>query len=114
MQITPIRKGGHQGDVVVLRVSNIPQGAKRIPVPDRIILAEGEATGHAHVVNGNAVDSLFEFDGDLYMVMTEEPEEAGIAVHEEHGPGVLIPGETYRAKRNLREYVPGAVPRRVV
>lgn len=39
-----------QGDVLLIAVSAIPAGAKDITPTDNIILALGEATGHAHAV----------------------------------------------------------------
>lgn len=40
-----------QGDVLLLSVATLPQGCTEVP-PDgrRIVLAHGEATGHAHAI----------------------------------------------------------------
>lgn len=40
-----------QGDVILVAVTALPAGAKKIPFKKRgIVLALGEATGHAHVI----------------------------------------------------------------
>ena len=40
-----------QGDVLVVPVDEIPTGLKKVPREQgRLVLAHGEATGHAHVV----------------------------------------------------------------
>lgn len=67
-----------QGDVLIFKVDEIPQGAKRL---DHLILAEGEATGHAHrIVSGDAV--LFAAETSLYLKVTSEK---ALLTHEEHG-----------------------------
>jgi hypothetical protein len=80
-----------QGDVLIRTVDTIPTGAKKIPVKDRVILAEGEVTGHHHaiaVVDGIQIDA-YEKDGKTYLHI-----EGGNAVlsHEEHGHITLGPG----------------------
>lgn len=50
------------------------------------IIAEGEATGHAHVINDDI--ELYAKDGILF-VKTEKPVEVR---HEEHRPVTLDPG----------------------
>ena len=39
-----------QGDLLLVPVSGLPEGADRVG-SGRLVLAEGEATGHAHVVD---------------------------------------------------------------
>lgn len=39
-----------QGDVLLVEVNDIPLGAKDITPKDRIVLAYGEVTGHAHAI----------------------------------------------------------------
>jgi hypothetical protein len=113
--IKVVANAGHQGDVWIRRVDGLPKGSRKVSVPDKIIIALGEATGHMHVLNGESVDELFEFDRDLYAVMKSDPEVAGTITHDEHGTGVLLPGKTYKIERDkLREYVPGPVKERRV
>lgn len=87
-----------QGDVII-RGSMIPDSAKRV---DRklkgFVLAEGEATGHAHVIEEEI--ELYEKNGVLY-IKTDKP----VTVkHEEHRPITLDKG-TYRVNI-VREYDP--------
>jgi hypothetical protein len=91
-----------QGDVMIVRVRNIPQGAQAKPRENgRVILAHGEVTGHAHAVTGPA--ELFDADRGTYLRVG-----AGASVvHEEHSTIALPPGD-YRIIRQ-REYSPEAI-----
>jgi hypothetical protein len=86
-----------QGDVFVEQVDYIPADAK--PIDGPIILAHGEATGHAHTVS-NRVAKYFSCGDDRYLLV----EEPAIVEHQEHAPITLMPG-TYRV-RQQREYSP--------
>ena len=55
---------------------------------EKPILAEGEATGHAHVLVDDSVD-VFEDGGLRLFGLSEETD----LVHEEHGKITLPPGE---------------------
>lgn len=94
-----------QGDVLI-----IPAKLPKTAVPlqggsDRLILAEGEATGHAHAIKSERA-ALFR-DPKLmamFLTVTEEP----VALeHDEHAP-VMIPPGTYEVRRQ-REYTPEAI-----
>lgn len=83
-------RGYQQGDVL-LKVSEIPEGAKKVkPVGGRLILAAGEATGHHHAIADCPEVDLFKKDGVLYLAVKEEP---ATLTHEEHGPIDVAPGE---------------------
>ena len=80
-----------QGDVLVFETS-IPDNA--IPVKSqqgRFILAEGEATGHAHAIAEMPGVSMFRLDNSLFLSTESEV----IVRHEEHKP-VTIPPGTFR------------------
>lgn len=71
-----------QGDVLLFAVDTIPDGAKVVPRKNgRLILAEGEATGHAHAISDPGATLYSMPDGTLYLEVTGEvvPLE-----HEEH------------------------------
>lgn len=85
-----------QGDVPMWSVPSIPDGA--VPVESRV-LREGEVTGHAHVVEGDA--AVFALGSDLYLSVGVD---GAVVVHEEHGTMPLAPG-TYRVG-GQREYDP--------
>ena len=97
-----------QGDVLVMPVEEIPTGLKKVPLDGgRLILAYGEATGHAHVVEGEA---------ELLAADVEEMEERFLRVereaqlvHDEHDAIVLPPGDY--AVVGQREYSPEEIRR---
>ena len=94
-----------QGDVLLIRV-RMPSQTRRLlrPVPrrdGRVVLAYGEATGHAHVIDSPRAELLESRDGRTYLGL----DEVSALTHEEHGAIRLEPG-FYRVVRQ-REYVSG-------
>src|SRR3990167_9316922 len=76
-----------QGDIVLRMITKIPAAAKTVKRTKRVyILAEGEATGHCHVITKEI--ELFEKDGVLYITN----EKSVVVEHEEHQPVTLEPG----------------------
>ena len=97
-----------QGDVLIIKAEIDLQGAKEIkPRNGRIILAEGEATGHHHSVDC-AVASLFDLGGKMVMVVDEPT----VITHQEHGAIEIAPGQYWVVGQ--REYQPKKLPRRVM
>lgn len=95
-----------QGDVLVVPVNEIPAGVKDVPLEaGRLILAHGEATGHAHVVEGEA--QLLESDVAEMEERFLRVEQEAALVHDEHATIALPPGD-YRVIRQ-REYSPEAI-----
>jgi hypothetical protein len=92
-----------QGDVLLVKVEKLP--AKKIKIErekGRIVLAHGEATGHAHAVDHpNA--KFWEAGDDRYLEIPEPTE----LRHEEHGFIPLAPG-VYQVIRQM-EYDPDAM-----
>lgn len=84
-----------QGDVLLFDAACVPANARRLP---HRRLAEGEATGHAHVASGVGVELMEGEDGTLYL---SAPDGAAVS-HEEHAE-VSVPSGTYRVGR-VREY----------
>jgi hypothetical protein len=91
-----------QGDLLLVPVGGLPDNARRLG-SGRLVLAEGEATGHAHVVEDERA-SLFDWHwgADTYLVV--EGVDPVVLWHEEHDPLPLRPG-VYEVRRQ-REYVP--------
>ena len=91
-----------QGDILISYVDAIPAGARPATplLPDRMAVALGEVTGHAHVITEPWMASLYESpDGNgYYATITGD---TGLA-HDEHSTIPLTPG-TVRFKRQ-REY----------
>jgi hypothetical protein len=86
-----------QGDILLILHDQPPGWVRTVPAPPRQTVAEGEVTGHAHVLEGDSV-RVDETDQPEWI---EVPGSARL-VHEEHAPVDLGPG-TYRVVRQ-REY----------
>jgi len=88
-----------QGDVYFISAERIPHHAAAKKKDHRgFVIAEGEATGHAHVIDDDI--ELFEADGTLYVRTVKEVR----VTHEEHRPLTLRAG-LWRVGR-IREYDP--------
>jgi len=74
-----------QGDIY-LRSALAPANAQWKLAPKRLVLAEGEVTGHAHVMEATDLD-LCERDGVLYLRVASET----LLRHEEHGSIAVAP-----------------------
>lgn len=98
-----------QGDVLLRRVASIPKSAKLADKKDqsgndRIVLAYGEVTGHAHAIHDlESVDVFVTGTGTMYLQVKNEVS----LRHEEHGAIALPPGNYERTIQ--REYSPEAI-----
>jgi hypothetical protein len=99
-----------QGDILIVPVpeETVPATVRAAPCAPRdpggrLVLALGEATGHAHAVVGPGalVRSPHPMDPDFLHLPS-----GGRVVHEEHA-AIPLPKGWYRVQRQ-REYVPGA------
>ena len=92
------------GDVLVFRLETLPRGLKRQPPQNgRHVLAEGEATGHAHAIcDLENCDLYADENGTLYLEVRAEVD----LTHEEHHTQTITPG-AYRIGR-VREVDPFA------
>lgn len=96
-----------QGDVLIRRISRMPEGLVEVPRDDgRVVLAYGEVTGHAHVVEGD-VQLLAADIEDLECRFLRVEADAAV-VHDEHGTITLAPGD-YELTRQ-REYTSADMP----
>ncbi|HEX2314696.1 MAG TPA: hypothetical protein VHJ17_13225 [Thermomonospora sp.] len=100
-----------QGDVLIQPIAEeqVPERAKALPPAPRdgrgrMVLALGEATGHAHAIT--APGTLLR-DGDPMTPDHLHLPSGGRLVHEEHA-AISLPAGWYRVVRQ-REYIPGAV-----
>lgn len=81
-----IQKNFRHGDVVIKQIDSIPKEAIDItPEKGDLILAEGEATGHAHRFPEGA-GKLFKYNEKTYLKVTKERK---ALTHEEHLKGEL-------------------------
>jgi hypothetical protein len=98
-----------QGDVLLRPTDARPTGRRCEEAGGRIVLAHGEATGHAHTVVALREEALAEGPPAQFF---EEPDGARLllvsrpcaVVHQEHGPITLAPGTYYVVRQ--REYAP--------
>lgn len=100
-----------QGDVLLLPVADLPQELVEVPRDaGRLVLAYGEATGHAHVVDAPPDEAQLlrtADDARFLRIMS-----AAFLVHEEHAAIELAPG-TYRQVPQ-EEWADSMEPRRVI
>ena len=96
-----------QGDVLLVKVDEPPADARTVPRDGRgrFVLAEGEATGHAHVVAGPEAQLVTQEQADELYLLVHGDEV--VVEHDEHDAIHLPPG-SYRVIRQ-REYAPGSV-----
>ena len=78
-----------QGDVLIKSVDSLPNGKKVNRKERGYVLAEGEATGHAHTIEEEI--KMVEVDGILYIGCETDV----IIKHEEHG-AITIPAGDYQ------------------
>lgn len=84
-----ISKQYRQGDVL-LTPAEIPASAKPSKEKERIILAEGEATGHCHAIDFNPKQMDVFADGPQLYLRVNEPVSL---THQEHAAAVVEPGD---------------------
>lgn len=88
-----------QGDILLV-ADTIPEQA-RLRRSRRVRVAEGEVTGHAHVLEASRGATIeVDVDAEFLRIMGAN----GLLVHEEHARIELPPGD-YRVVRQ-REYAP--------
>jgi hypothetical protein len=103
-----------QGDVFIEAAPSLPAAAREVPRDGRgrLVLAQGERTGHAHVITDRAA-TLYEVPGqpERWLVIRPSAPTLGtggvLLGHEEHARIMLQPG-VYRV-RQQREYSPSAI-----
>lgn len=92
-----------QGDVLLRKIEALPEGAVRLKLTGRVVLSEGEATGHNHTLPETA--EMYELDGQRWVVVPEASE----LVHQEHD-AIEVAAGTYWIVQQ-REYTPQAIRR---
>ena len=89
-----------QGDLLLVPVAEAPENSRRLR-SGRLVLAEGEATGHAHVINDERAS--IHISRDVWFLSVEDGEPV-LLVHEEHDALSVAPG-VYEVRRQ-REFEP--------
>ena len=80
-----------QGDVLLCRVQQLPGTTQDITPEDRVILAHGEVTGHAHVIertDKKAPARYFDAKAERFLQVLETT----ALTHEEHSAVILDRG----------------------
>lgn len=96
-----------QGDVLIRKIKSLPKAAKDITPKDRIVLAYGEVTGHAHAIApGEAREFSMADAANATRRFLSVVKEATVR-HEEHAAIPLPPG-IYEIVQQ-REYTPDAI-----
>ena len=90
-----------QGDVLVEKIGKLPKVKKQ---KGYVILAHGEATGHAHRIRTGA-EMLLAENGDKYLKFSEITE----LVHEEHS-AIPFTDLSDRVVIQQRTYTPEEIP----
>jgi hypothetical protein len=94
-----------QGDILFKKIKHLPS---EISIKDDMVIAEGEATGHAHVLVNGAVFELLNSDSKLYIKSNENTK----IIHNEHLPIKLETG-AYEVIRQ-REYLGSGIKHQIV
>ncbi len=82
-----------QGDVYLVPVTRIPAGAQPVAREGgRVVLAHGEATGHAHAIAAPEATLLTDTENARFLRIVGS---GATLVHEEHAAIEIAPG-TYR------------------
>lgn len=91
-----------QGDILLVPIEKVPKGLKEIPREnDQIVLAEGEATGHLHMIEAPEATFLAKDLADIEGRFLAVEKEVALE-HPEHDTVMLAPGN-YEVRRQ-REY----------
>jgi hypothetical protein len=93
-----------QGDILIVPIAEIPTAAKRAKAKHRrLVLAEGEVTGHNHTIADRPSVDLLEVPSqdELFLLVKEGN---ALLEHQEHAT-ITIPPGAYRIVRQ-REYDP--------
>lgn len=76
-----------QGDLVLTKLCSLPTGEQKVISKKRCVLAEGEHTGHNHVVEDDEAE-LLEIGEKMILNLQKQ----AVLKHQEHGPITLSPG----------------------
>lgn len=92
-----MNKSIRHGDVHLIPC-DLPKDAKKINNSKKIVLAEGETTGHKHVLTLNRELEIYEAEGVRYVVVPIG--EPALLTHEEHAP-IEVPTGTYKQGQEI-------------
>ena len=90
-----------QGDVLIHPIDAIPDSAMKSKHAGRVVLAEGEATGHEHAITATLKKLETYTDGQETYLRVKSPVSLR---HQEHGEIVIDPGD-YVVKRQVETWL---------
>jgi hypothetical protein len=85
-----ITKGARHGDIDFIPLKSLPSKIKKIDFKGKLIIAEGETTGHKHVLLAEP-DTIEIYQDEQGRYVLNIKKEAKIT-HEEHGTKTFSPG----------------------
>jgi len=80
-------KTAQQGDVILKKADVLPNGEKKLISTKKMVLAEGEVTGHYHGIE-EANSELFQIGNKVFLSLND----TATVTHQEHGPITLDKG----------------------
>jgi len=80
--------GIRHGDIPLYPINELPNGLKEMENKGSYILAEGETTGHKHVIVSEGLQVFYSADGRLYLKVKNQ----GNITHQEHKTLTVLPG----------------------
>lgn len=90
-----------QGDVLLKRIPKLPRGCSEVSRKSgQLIIAEGEATGHRHVITDEGA-RLLELKGELYLEVATPV----VIHHDEHKPLDILPGIYQVGRAEEHDYI---------
>jgi hypothetical protein len=80
-------KTAQQGDVILKKVNILPSGEKKLISKRKMVLAEGEVTGHYHGIE-ETNSELFQIGDKIFLSLND----TATVTHQEHGAITLDKG----------------------
>ena len=104
-----------QGDILIIPVDDIPSGLPNKNSNDgKIILAEGEITGHNHTILDNSLEGAWVDEKDNVWLQVKELLNTVPSInHQEHDKIDLQPGRKYKIVKQQEYISPIIKPRPV-
>lgn len=93
-----------QGDVLIRQIDKLPKDAMAVPNKGRIVLAYGEATGHAHAIASDEAMEYTMVDAHGAVRRFLSVASSATVKHEEHA-AIPLPAGVYEIVQQ-REYSP--------
>lgn len=77
-----------QGDILIKQIDKLPENLKIVNKENQFVLAEGEQTGHKHLLVADKLEVLQDEKGRYYFQLKDN----ATITHEEHKTITILPG----------------------